>query len=134
MPRGMGVSITRSLYFNDTKNSRTAAFDLRRGMNIREINMKLTVLIENKAVSDLLAAEHGLSVYVETGDRNVLVDFGDSGAFADNAGILGVDISKVDLAFLSTGTMTTVTACPAFSGKTQSPPCTSADTPSANTT
>ena len=65
--------------------------------------MKLTVLIENKAARDDLAAEHGLSVYVETGVHNVLVDFGDSGAFADNAEVLGVDISKVDMALLSHG-------------------------------
>ncbi len=65
--------------------------------------MKLTVLIENTALSDDLFAEHGISLYIETGGRRILFDSGQSGAFADNAGKLKIDLSGVDFAVLSHG-------------------------------
>ena len=47
--------------------------------------MKVTVLIENTALRDDLAAEHGLSLLIETGAHTILFDAGQTGAFADNA-------------------------------------------------
>ena len=66
--------------------------------------MKVTVLMENGALEGCgLVSEHGLSVYIEYEGRKILLDAGASGAFADNAQQLGVDLSQVELAVLSHG-------------------------------
>ena len=65
--------------------------------------MKIWTLMENTACREDLQAEHGLSLYIETGEHRILFDAGQSGAFADNTEKLGVDLSRVDLAILSHG-------------------------------
>lgn len=65
--------------------------------------MKIHVLMENSASSDAFAAEHGLSLLVETAGRHILFDTGASPAFADNAEKMGVDLSQVEFAVLSHG-------------------------------
>ncbi len=65
--------------------------------------MKLVTLIENTTLRPDLKAEHGLSLYLEACGHNILFDAGQSGAFADNAQILGTDLSQVDTAILSHG-------------------------------
>ena len=65
--------------------------------------MKIHVLMENSASSADFAAEHGLSLLVETAGRFILFDSGASSAFADNAEKLGLDLSRVELAVLSHG-------------------------------
>ncbi len=65
--------------------------------------MKLWTLIENTACRTDLAAEHGLSLYLEIGHRRILFDAGQTESFADNASLMGVDLSKVDTAILSHG-------------------------------
>lgn len=69
----------------------------------RLVGMKIHVLMENSASSDDYAAEHGLSLLVETAGRHILFDTGASAAFADNAEKMGVDLSRVELAVLSHG-------------------------------
>ena len=64
--------------------------------------MKLTVLAENTSKTGL-AAEHGLSLFIETNKHKILFDFGASTLFSENAGKLGVDLGMVDIAFLSHG-------------------------------
>lgn len=65
--------------------------------------MKLITLLENTACSADLRASHGLSLYLETGDRKLLFDMGPNTAFASNAEKLGVDLAAVDIAVLSHG-------------------------------
>jgi len=65
--------------------------------------MRITTLIENDGLADRddLVAEFGLSLHVDTGESQVLFDTGTSGAFADNAATLGIDLGAVDVAVLS---------------------------------
>ena len=65
--------------------------------------MKLVTLVENTTACDNLRCEHGLSLYLETGDHKILFDAGQSSAFAENAEKLGVDLREVDFAVLSHG-------------------------------
>ena len=65
--------------------------------------MKLITLVENTADREDLIAEHGLSLYMEACGKKILFDAGQSGAFADNAEKLGVDLKAVDIAILSHG-------------------------------
>lgn len=65
--------------------------------------MKITILLENTTLDNNLKFEHGLSLYVETKNHKILFDTGASDAFAYNAKQLGIDLSKVDIAFLSHG-------------------------------
>ena len=67
------------------------------------MSMHVVTLLENTACSQELSCEHGLSLYIEAADLKILFDAGQSGAFADNAQKLGVDLSKVDIAILSHG-------------------------------
>ena len=65
--------------------------------------MKLWTLMENTACSADFYAEHGLSLYLQTGDHKILFDAGQSEAFSDNAQKLGIDLNCVDMAILSHG-------------------------------
>lgn len=64
--------------------------------------MKVTVLIENTGEAPLVA-EHGLSFYITFEGKNYLLDAGQSGAFMDNAKLLGVDLDMADKTILSHG-------------------------------
>lgn len=65
--------------------------------------MKVTALMENTAVCENVATEHGLSLYIETKDHNILFDMGQTELFSENAKVLGVDLQTVDIAILSHG-------------------------------
>ena len=65
--------------------------------------MKIWTLIENTSCREDLTAEHGLSLYIETGNHRILFDTGKTGAFADNAEKMGVDLTKADMVILSHG-------------------------------
>ena len=47
--------------------------------------MRIVTLMENTACREDLCFEHGLSLYLETENRKLLFDAGQSGAFAENA-------------------------------------------------
>jgi 7,8-dihydropterin-6-yl-methyl-4-(beta-D-ribofuranosyl)aminobenzene 5'-phosphate synthase len=65
--------------------------------------MKVTVLIENRPSPSHpnLKAEWGLSLYISFQGHNILFDSGISGAFAENAASLSVDIPSIETAVLS---------------------------------
>ena len=65
--------------------------------------MKIVTLMENTACREEFACEHGLSLYIETRAHKILFDAGQTGAFADNAQKLGVELAAIDFAVLSHG-------------------------------
>ncbi|NCC83806.1 MAG: MBL fold metallo-hydrolase [Clostridia bacterium] len=65
--------------------------------------MKISVLMENTALSPEFACEHGLSLHIQTKAGKILFDTGKSGSFLKNAHLLGVNLALVDLAILSHG-------------------------------
>ncbi len=67
------------------------------------MGFRITTLIENLVYGEGLSAEHGLSLFIETGSSKILFDTGQSGKFADNASLLGIDLSCTDAVVLSHG-------------------------------
>ena len=65
--------------------------------------MKIRNLIENTEGAAGLAAEHGLSFYIETEKHRLLMDLGPSASVLQNAAHLGVDLKAVDTVILSHG-------------------------------
>lgn len=65
--------------------------------------IKVTVLAENTAQNASFACEHGLCLHIETKQHKILFDSGQTTIFSNNAVLLGVDLSKVDIAVLSHG-------------------------------
>ncbi len=69
------------------------------------MNFKVTTLCENNIGhgSQNLIGEHGLSFYVEADDRRILFDTGQNLGLANNAEVLGIDLSRIDTVVLSHG-------------------------------
>jgi len=67
------------------------------------MELRITTLSENTAGAGNFLAEWGLSVLVETGGMNILLDTGSGISASHNADILGVDLSKIDKIVLSHG-------------------------------
>lgn len=65
--------------------------------------MRIVTLMENTSRDPSLSCEHGLSLYIETGDSKILFDAGQTDLFAKNAQMLGIDLADVDIAVLSHG-------------------------------
>ena len=65
--------------------------------------MEFQILVENKTETEGVLAEHGLSIYIDTGTVKILFDAGASDAFAMNADRMKVDLSEVDMAVVSHG-------------------------------
>jgi 7,8-dihydropterin-6-yl-methyl-4-(beta-D-ribofuranosyl)aminobenzene 5'-phosphate synthase len=65
--------------------------------------MKITTLIENRPNQDepSYISEWGLSLHIEFGNHFILFDTGASGAFAENAKRLNIDLESVNAAILS---------------------------------
>lgn len=63
----------------------------------------ITTIIENSSSAENLAAEHGLSIFIENEDFQVLYDTGASPRFLKNAKGMGIDLTGVDALVLSHG-------------------------------
>lgn len=69
-----------------------------------KMEVKITTLIENRENEHReLKFEHGLSLYIELGDKRILFDTGQTGAFVDNAALLGKDLDQLDYCMISHG-------------------------------
>ncbi|MCI8615405.1 MBL fold metallo-hydrolase [Parablautia intestinalis] len=76
--------------------------------------MRIINLVENTEGNRHCLFEHGLSFYVETRKHKLLVDTGASCIFAENARILGVDLTQIDMVFISHGHYDHTDGLPAF--------------------
>ena len=65
--------------------------------------MRIVTLMENTPGREDVLFEHGLSIYIETKDKKILVDTGATDGFLTNAKTLGVNLQEVDLLVLSHG-------------------------------
>lgn len=65
--------------------------------------MKVVTLVENQTASPTLAAEHGLSLYLETEKLKILFDTGATDLFALNAEKLNINLLEVDYVIISHG-------------------------------
>lgn len=65
--------------------------------------MKIVTLVENTPGTEGCAAEHGLSIYIETKAHKILLDTGASDAFLRNSVVLGINLKEVDMLVLSHG-------------------------------
>lgn len=69
------------------------------------MQFKVTTLVENSVAQSgqALLAEHGLSFYIETGNRKILFDTGQNLAISNNARVLGIELNQIDTVVLSHG-------------------------------
>ena len=66
--------------------------------------VRITALMDNRTSDpQRFIAEHGLSFYIEYGDKTILFDCGKTGAFLDNAKNMGIDLTGLDAVALSHG-------------------------------
>jgi len=65
--------------------------------------VSITTLVEDTASDHGLSSEHGLSFWIEYGDRRILFDTGQTSMLLKNARSLGIDLSKTDAIVLSHG-------------------------------
>jgi 7,8-dihydropterin-6-yl-methyl-4-(beta-D-ribofuranosyl)aminobenzene 5'-phosphate synthase len=63
----------------------------------------ITTLVENTTSSLGLLAEHGLSFWIEYGNRHILFDTGQSELLVQNAKALNIDLAQADVIVLSHG-------------------------------
>ena len=66
-------------------------------------NIRITTLVENTASEADLLAEHGLSFWIEYGDKRILFDTGQSDILIQNAKALGINLAEADAIILSHG-------------------------------
>ena len=69
--------------------------------------MRITCLAENTATDNRFGAEHGLSLYIETGAHAVVFDMGQTGLFAETPGSSALTSGTRTPPFSRTGTTTT---------------------------
>lgn len=65
--------------------------------------MKIHILTDNRTTKRGFIGEHGLSIYIEHDETNILFDTGQSNVYCRNAAQMDVDLSKTDCIVLSHG-------------------------------
>ncbi|MFJ7949910.1 MBL fold metallo-hydrolase [Lysinibacillus sp. NPDC096418] len=65
--------------------------------------MKITAIIENTKHDKKLTAKHGLSLYIETEEIDIIFDLGPDSTYIKNAKSLGIDLSKAHAVIISHG-------------------------------
>ena len=65
--------------------------------------MKITLLANNCADKRGFLGEHGLSLYIEHKNNNILFDTGQTDVYIRNAKVLGIDFKKINAVILSHG-------------------------------
>lgn len=67
------------------------------------MSIEISILNDNRTLSNKFVCEHGLSVYVRCGEKSLLLDTGQSDKYVRNAESLGIDIASVDACVISHG-------------------------------
>ncbi|MBN2018669.1 MAG: MBL fold metallo-hydrolase [Sedimentisphaerales bacterium] len=70
---------------------------------IPNVDIRITILIDDKASRTDLNAEHGLSLWIEYGEKRILFDTGQSDNLLGNAEKLSVDLAQTDAVVISHG-------------------------------
>lgn len=65
--------------------------------------MKIHILTDNRTKKRNFLAEHGLSLFIEHENGNILFDTGQSDVYCRNAALMGVDLNSADCIVLSHG-------------------------------
>lgn len=65
--------------------------------------MKIYILADNRTKKQGFLAEHGLSLFIEYENTNVLFDTGQADVYLHNAALMGVDLNRADCIVLSHG-------------------------------
>lgn len=65
--------------------------------------LKITALAENISTDEQLKADFGLSLYIEFGNKKILLDTAGTGKCLENAEALGIDLHSLDAIVLSHG-------------------------------
>ncbi|MFJ8102124.1 MBL fold metallo-hydrolase [Lysinibacillus sp. NPDC096212] len=65
--------------------------------------MKITAILENSKSDKNLTAKHGLSLYIETEQMNIIFDLGPDHSYIKNAQALGIDLNKANAVIISHG-------------------------------
>ncbi len=65
--------------------------------------MKIYVLTDNETESPGILTEHGLSLWIEFGDRRILFDMGMTDIYRRNAETMGLNLQTIDYAVISHG-------------------------------
>jgi 7,8-dihydropterin-6-yl-methyl-4-(beta-D-ribofuranosyl)aminobenzene 5'-phosphate synthase len=63
--------------------------------------IKIKVLLENNSIDKRFKSSHGLSVFIEYNDKNILLDVGPDNNYFKNAIVGNIDLSKINHLFLS---------------------------------
>ena len=65
--------------------------------------MKITAILENTKRDKLLTAKHGLSLYIEMEEMNLIFDLGPDRTFIKNAQAIGIDVDQAHAVIISHG-------------------------------